>query len=260
MEKTNQKRQSCTREFKLSVVSWYFKNGKNVSKTSLEFKVDRKQVRTWVAKEPSIRATKIKKRCERGMAAKFPDMEKHLHTEFLKLKAEGRNIKKWWFVTTGREFLKNCHPDAKFLFSDKWFRGFCNRKRISLRRKTNASQKTPDQFVNAVTKFHQKLLRERIRGKFQLKDIANMDQMPLPFVLDDNRTYDTVSAKEIWVRSGQSGLDKRQCTVQPTVFGDAVCQLRPTLIFRGKGLQISKEEKSNWDKRVELFFSRKTLV
>ena len=92
MEKANQKRQSYTREFKLSVVSWNFKNGKNVSKTSLEFKVDRRQVRTWVAKEPSIRATKIKKRCERGMAAKFP--EKHLHTEFLKLKKGGRSIKK----------------------------------------------------------------------------------------------------------------------------------------------------------------------
>ena len=118
MEKTNQKRQSYTREFKLYFVSWYFKNGKNVFKTSLEFKVDRKQVRTWVAKEPSIKATKIKKRCERGMAAKFPDIEKHLHTEFLKLEKEGRSIKKWWFVT-GREFLKNCHPDAKFLFSDK---------------------------------------------------------------------------------------------------------------------------------------------
>ena len=114
MEKANQKRQSCTREFKLSVVSWYFKNGKNVCKTSLEFKVDRKQVHTWVAKEPSIRATKIKKRCERGMAAKFPDMEKHLHTKFIKLKKEGGSIKKWWFLTTGREFLKNCHPDAKF--------------------------------------------------------------------------------------------------------------------------------------------------
>ena len=188
------------------------------------------------------------------MAAKFPDMEEHLYTEFLKLKKEGRNIKKWWFVTTGREFLKNCHPDAKLLFSDKWFRGFCNRKRISLRRKTNTSQKTPDQFVNAITKFHQKLLRERTRGKFQLKDIANMDQTPLPFLLDYTRTYDIVGAKEIWVRSGHSGLDKRQCTVQLTVFDDGVCRLRPTLIFLGKGLRISKEEKSNWDKRVKVFF------
>ena len=128
MEKTNQKRQSYTREFKLSVISWYFKNGKNVSKTSLELKGHHKQVCTFVAKEPSIRATKIKKRCERGSAAKFHDMEKHLHTEFLKLKKEGRSIKKWWFVTTGLEVLKNCHPDPKFLFSDKWFRGFCIRK------------------------------------------------------------------------------------------------------------------------------------
>ena len=216
----------------------------------MEFKVDRKQVRTWVAKEPSVRATKIKKGCERTMAAKFP--------EFLKLKKEGRSIKKWWFVTTGREFLKNCHPDAKFLFSDKWFRVFCNHKRISLRQKTNASQKTPDQFVNAITKFHQKFLHERIRGKFQLKDIANMDQTPFPLALDDNRIYDTVGAKEIWVRSGQSVLDKRQCTVQLTVFGGGVCRLRPTLIFRGTGLRISKEEKSNWDKRVKVFFLEKT--
>ena len=129
------------------------------------------------------------------MLAKFPDMEKHLHTEFLKLKKEWRSVKKWWFVSTGRTFLKDHHPDAEFLFSDKWFRGFCNRKRIALRRKTNTSQKTPEQFVESITKFHQKLLRERKRETFQLKDIANMDQTPLPFILDDNRTYDTVGAK-----------------------------------------------------------------
>ena len=80
------------------------KNGKNVSKTSLEFKVDRKQVRTWVPKEPLIRATKIKKRCERGMAAKFPGTEKHLHTEFLKLKKEGRIIKNGGLLPQGETF------------------------------------------------------------------------------------------------------------------------------------------------------------
>ena len=84
-----------------------------------------------------------------------------------------------------------------------------------------------------------------------------MDQTPLPLVLDDNRTYDTVGAKEIWVRSGQSGLDKRQCTVKLTVFGNGVCRLRPTLIFRGKCLRISKEEKSNWGKRIKVLFQEK---
>ena len=124
----SKKHHSYSREFKLSLVSWYYRNGKNVSTISLNFTVDRKQIRTWVAQESRIRAMKTKKRCAIGMLAKFPDMEKHLHTEFLKLKKEGRSVKKWWFVSTGRTFLKDHHPDAEFLFSDKWFRGFCNRK------------------------------------------------------------------------------------------------------------------------------------
>ena len=70
-----------------------------------------------------------------------------------------------------------------------------------------------------------------------------MNQTHLPFLLDDNRTYEKVGAKEVWVRGGQSGLDKRQCTAQLTVFGDGVCLLRPTLIFRGKGSKVSAEGK-----------------
>ena len=36
-------------------------------------------------------------------------------------------------------------------------------------------------------------------GKFQLKYIANIDQTPLPFVLDGNSLSDTVTAEETWV-------------------------------------------------------------
>ena len=36
-----------------------------------------------------------------------------------------------------------------------------------------------------------------------------------------------------------------------------MCRLKPTLIFRGKGLRISKEEKDSWDKRVKVFFQEK---
>ena len=32
---------------------------------------------------------------------------------------------------------------------------------------------------------------------FQLEEIANMDQTQLPFVLDDDRTYDTKGADEV---------------------------------------------------------------
>ena len=67
-----------------------------------------------------------------------------------------------------------------------------------------------------------KLLRERKRGTFALRDIANIDQTPLPFVLDDGRTYDDKGSEEVWFRSNKSSFDKRQSTIQLTIFADAV--------------------------------------
>ena len=53
---------------------------------------------------------------------------------------------------------------------------------------------------------------------------------------------------------GQSGLDKRQATVQLTVFADGVDRVRPTIIFKRKGLRITTKEKESCDKRVRVMF------
>ena len=63
--------------------------------------------------------------------------------------------------------------------------------------------------------------------------------------------------KEVWAQSGQSGLDKRQATVQLTVFSDGVDRVRPTVIFRGKGLQISAKEKQSYDRPVKAMYQEK---
>ena len=84
-----------------------------------------------------------------------------------------------------------------------------------------------------------------------------MGQTPLPFVLDDGRSYDATGAKEVWCASASSGLDKRQCTVQLTIFANGVPRVRPTIIFRGKGKRISANEKSCWDRRVNVMFQPK---
>ena len=44
-------------------------------------------------------------------------------------------------------------------------------------------------------------------------------------------------------RGGASGLDKRQWTVQLTVFADGEPRVKPLLIFRGLGKRISLREK-----------------
>ena len=41
----------------------------------------------------------------------------------------------------------------------------------------------------------------------------NVDQVPLPFVVDPGTTYATVGNKKVWVSQPSSGLDKRQATL-----------------------------------------------
>ena len=85
---------------------------------------------------------------------------------------------------------------------------------------------------------------------------GNMDQTPLPLELDDKKTYEKRDAEEVWSATGQSGLEKRQCTVQLTIFADG-STLPPLIISRGKGLRIKAVENQQWNKRVKIVFQSK---
>lgn len=251
------KRKSYRRETKLAAVKWHQENGRNIAMTSRKFRVDRKMIRNWLKAEESIRESKqYTRKLKCGRKSMFPDAEKPLFEEFKTLRAEGKAVKRWWFNKRMKQLLTEHYPDAadSFCHSDQWFARFCRRFRISLRRKTHTAQKTPDQLSESITKFHKYLLRVRHRGKYQLKDIANMDQTPLPFILDDGKTFAVTGEKDVWCVTGASGLDKRQCTVQLTVFGDGVPRVKPAVIFRGKGVRIRLEERKAWDKRVNVYF------
>ena len=147
-------------------------------------------------------------------------------------------------------------PGNNFKFSNRWFENFKKRFDISLRRKTHCSQKPPSELEMPIKQFHSYLLHVRRNGTYGDCDIANMEQTPLPYVLDDGKTYDMVGAMEVWSQSGQSGLDKRQATVQLTVFADGVARVRPTLIFRGTGKRIPVEEKKQYDIIVRVMYQK----
>ena len=126
-----------------------------------------------------------------------------------------------------------------------------------MRRKTDCSQKPPTALEPAIKKCHSSLLRLRSTGNFKASDLANIDQTLLPFVLNDGKTFDKKGVKEVCAQSGQPGLDKRQTTVQLTVFADGVDKVRPTTIFRGKSLRISPKEKQSYNRRVKVMYQEK---
>lgn len=63
-----------------------------------------------------------------------------------------------------------------------------------------------------------------------------------------------VGASSIWVCGGASGLDKRQCTVQLTIFSDGEPRVKPLIIFQGKGKRIAFHEKFRYVRRFHVAF------
>ena len=195
-------RSSYTREYKLQVVAFYHDRAKgNLHRTANEFEIDRKQVRSWVKNESTIRKQKYTQRAQRGRVAMFPVMEEALYAEFREARKVGKRVKEWWFRIRGKQILNEMHSNNTFKFSRNWLQRFMKRWRISLRRKTHSAQKDPASLLTQVSQFHSELWTVRKNGVFTDADIANMDQTPLPFVLDDGTTYDSVYAKEVWIQS-----------------------------------------------------------
>ena len=94
--------------------------------------------------------------------------------------------------------MKEEYPEetSSFKLYHRWFEGFCRDCRISLRRKTHATQKSPEALRTAIENFNANSLRERKRGTFTLKELGNMDQTSLSFLMDNNRAYEKTGADE----------------------------------------------------------------
>ena len=152
-------------------------------------------------REESIRGQKRSSKSERHGLVKYPLLENALYSKFLEMREMGKTVKRWWFNSKTKNLLKEIYPDQvdNFKMFNRWFTGFCRRNRISLRRKTHTAQKSPEDLRHVIEEFHASVLRERKRGVYSLKDLANMDQTPLMSVMDDTWTSDHSGTKEVWV-------------------------------------------------------------
>ena len=157
--------------------------------------------------------------------------------------------------------MSELHPDVDFKFSPGWFDRFKARNKISYRRSTNVAQSKPADMEDKIRAFHLEIRHvatmkdsDEPLGRFQLSTIVNVDQTPLPFIFDSGQGYNKTGDKTVWHRGASFGLDKRQCTVQLTIFADGEARVPPLLIFRGKGLRISQAEKTKYNRQVRVQF------
>lgn len=221
--------------------------------TCKRFDLKNRTLKRWIVNKKAIKESKKgRKRVQFKRTAHYPIMEKKLYQEYKDLRKKGLKVKKWWFILKAKEILKETNPDAtSFAFSDDWFTSFKKRHKISLRRGTNTCQKVPEHKRLIIQQFHQGI-RQKAKigdqvgslGKWTLKQVANVDQTPLPFTFTGGSTYADTGDKTVWIRGGMSGLDKRQCTAQLTVFADGEARVKLLLIFKGTGKRISLVERT----------------
>ena len=83
----------------------------------------------------------------------------------------------------------------------------------------------------------------------------NVDQVPVPFVNEQDKTYETLGATQVWVSQPSAGLDKRQATLQLCIRATGVQNDKPALVFTGKG-NVSNEEKKSMTKELMSIFSK----
>lgn len=70
---------------------------------------------------------------------------------------------------------------------------------------------------------------------------------------DQDKTYEMKGSEQVWVSQPSSGLDKRQATLHLCIWAEGQQNVKPGIVFRGKG-NVSTEEKAQYDEGVDVYF------
>ncbi|KAK3731080.1 hypothetical protein QZH41_007971 [Actinostola sp. cb2023] len=200
---------------------------------------------------------------------KYPLASARVIVEFKLRRAKGCKVSKLWLKKKMKSKIEECYGKeeaCKFKGSGNWFQRFKKRHGISFRRRTNKKKDAADEGRERIQKFHRDLreaVKSRRRRVNSTQDVKyerwtpqnryNIDQVPLPFVVEQDKTYDVTGNKQVWVSQPSSGLDKRQATLQLCIRAEGDQHVKPAIVFRGKG-NVFSAEKAQYDQDVDVYF------
>jgi hypothetical protein len=201
----------------------------------------------------------------------FPKMEFELIKMFQQRRARGHRVSNLWLVTKARKLAAKYHPGRAFVASRGWLLRLAVRAKISPRYKTNCKRQAMEQRLPVMRKWHagfRAMLTQRAEntakqytdkwGRFSPRLRFNADQVPLPFVVEQNRTWESKGSKSVWLlQPGGGALSKRQATLLLFFCADPSVVCRPAIIFRGMGKRIKASERAAWHPDIDVYFQAK---
>lgn len=246
--------------------------GRDVAK---KYNVHKSMVTRWKANEKLIyskysedKKNKLLRKCRRG--DKHKALFNRLYDKFSEARKKGLKVNFQWLYVRANQIHLEQHPDADrlpkstvihFLRKNK-IRMLC----IQRKRQVDVKKEMP-KLMKWHSNLREKLVKsasdkptyDRKWGRFSPSKRLNVDQVPLPFVIESKRTYEVPMGKgkerqdhRVWVAQPGSGLDKRQATLQMCF--SPLGMVKPALIFRGTGKRVSQDEVTAYHSDVDVYW------
>ena len=186
-----------------------------------------------------------------------------LYEKMLHARSRGVKVSHSWLWSKARQIQNELSDGAETVNRHiVWV--FVQKYNIKLRRKQRSKTFDKEKFRDTMMKWHSTTRERLIKtpsspskwGRFEPKQRLNVDQVPLPFSLDCDKTYEVPSVgkyDKVWIRQPGAGLEKRQCTLQLCFSPDAKMKIKPSIIFRGQG-KVSKNEIDAYHQDVDIYW------
>ena len=201
---------------------------------------------------------------------KYPVMERELVKQLKEKRSRKARVSALWIRTTA----KNLSTDTNFKASNGWLFRFLRRNKIRYRKRKNQKSVSAEEKRSKLQLWHQKLCYEVLPyrnghigsydgmfGRFPPDRRYNMDQVPMPFVVEQNDTYTEETDCHVHVRGvGSEGLSKRQYTVHVFINAGGTGNGYIDLICRGQGKRVSQVEKEAYNTKVNVRWQKKAWV
>ena len=236
-----------------------------------------KYERLWVARRECRvqnrrdQPLKTMRRFGRVQLGKFHKAEATLYCEFREKRKQGLKVNGLWLRLRFKSLVSQLHH-AIVKGSNGWLIGWCARFNVVSRLRT--AYKVPVEMrLQKIKRWHARLVGRLGRGKqvhpidgrWRVMHRWNVDQVGCSLGSFNKRTYHTKEHGErVTIQTGTDSEVKRECTLQLCIRYVSremrLTQCPAAIIFRGKGIRISDEERSLWDKRVHVYFQPKAWV
>ena len=194
-----------------------------------EFGIVKSMLLRWIQdKENIFQKASMDKVCNLKKGRNSNKHEKtfpRLYAEFIRVRDKGHKVSFAWIWIKGKKIAADIQGP---MFTKSAAQAFIAKYNLKIRRVQRKKQEDKSNFAEKLRQWHLGVREGLIKsgssmpsfdskwGRFKPHQRFNVDQVPLPFVLDKKTTYERPLSQnqKCWIAMPGSGLDKRQCTLQ----------------------------------------------